>query len=418
MFRGYRTLFAPPGAVPLSLVVLVARFPSGMSSLAATMLVTALHGSYGRAGLGGAVVLAAIAVTGPYQARLVDRYGQTRVSVPAVLLATLGCAVTMAALYGHAPTWAYLLGCALSGVGPNTGSLARARWAYLHRGDEGALHTAYAYEGVVDELCYILGPVAAIGLATAVSPPAGYAAAVLLSLFGVLGLATQRRTEPPPANAPAPAPANAKAPAALRGRGLTMLVLVLAATGGVFGTMEITTVGFAQAHGDKAGAGLVLSCYALGSFLSGLAFGLWRPRGRSVVRMRWALAAMALSLAPLPLARTLPEVAAVLFVSGFTTAPTISTSMGMVRELVPPTRLTEGFTWTTTGLLVGVSAGTAAGGWAVDHLAPGAGYHVPAAAALLALLLSARLAPGRASHRQAAASPRSPERRQAGRPRS
>lgn len=388
MFRGYRTLFAPPGAVPLSLVVLVARFPSGMSSLAATMLVTALHGSYGRAGLGGAVVLAAVAVTGPYQARLVDRYGQTRVSVPAVLLATLGCTVTVAALYSHAPTWTYLLGCALSGVGPNTGSLARARWAYLHRGDEGTLHTAYAYEGVVDELCYILGPVAAIGLATAVSPPAGYVAAVLLSLVGVLGLATQRRTEPPPASV-APEPDRDSEP---RSRGLPWLVLVLAATGGVFGTMEITTVGFAQAHGDKAGAGLVLSCYALGSFLSGLGFGLWRPRGRSVVRMRWALAAMALSLAPLPLAHTLPEVAAMLFVSGFTTAPTISTSMGKVRELVPPARLTEGFTWTTTGLLIGISAGTAAGGWAVDHLAAGAGYHVPALAALLALLLSTRLA--------------------------
>lgn len=41
----------------------------------------------------------------------------------------------------------------------------------------------------------------------------------------------------------------------------------------------------------------------------------------------------------------------------------------------------------------GVSLGNTADGWVVDHLAPGPGYHVPAFAALLALLLSALVIP-------------------------
>ncbi|GAA4858673.1 MFS transporter [Kitasatospora terrestris] len=391
MFRGYRALFAPPGALPLTLIALFARFPAGMFSLAATMLVTSLHGSYSLAGLGGAVVLVTIAATGPRQARLVDRYGQSRVSVPAAVLSALGSCAVLAALTTHAPTWAYLLGCALSGVGPNTGSLARARWAHLHKGDEHTLHAAYAYEGVADEICFILGPVAVMGLVTAFSPLTAYAAANAIALLGSLALATQRRTEPPPA----PPAAAADRASALRSGGVAALVLVLVATGGVFGTMEITTVGFAQAHGQKTAASLVLSCYALGSCLSGIAFGLWRPRGRALTRLRWALAAMALSLTPLVFVRTLPQVAVVLFLAGFTTAPTMSTAMGMVGELVPEGKLTEGFTWTTTGLLVGISAGVAAGGWLVDHLAPGSGYRVPALAALLALALSLRLVPAR-----------------------
>ncbi|WP_051943196.1 MFS transporter [Streptacidiphilus rugosus] len=423
----YRALFAPRGAVGFSLAVLVARFPMGMFSLAATLLVTSLHRSYSLAGLGGAATLVAVAAAGPWQARLVDRYGQTRVSVPAVLLASLGGAGIVAALYGHAPVQVYLLACAVSGLGPNTGSLARARWARLHRGREAVLHTAYAYEGVADELCYILGPIAAMTLATGFSPLTAYLTASLLALTGILALATQRRTEPPPTRrAPDPAGAGRRAipliggsgrptvagrglgrlrrarpggvpggahPAggALRAEGMPALVVMLVAAGGVFGTMEITTIGFAQAHGHKAAASLVLSCYAFGSCLSGLAFGIWRPRGRPVVRLRWALAAMALTLAPLPFASSLPQLAAILLVAGLATAPTMSTSMGLVGELVPPEQLTEGFTWTTTGLLVGISAGTAAGGWLVDHAPPGTGYHVPAAAALLALACSVRL---------------------------
>ncbi|MEY9846765.1 MFS transporter [Streptacidiphilus sp. MAP5-3] len=385
----YRALFAPRGAKGFTAAVLVARFPVGMFSLAATLLVTSLHGSYSLAGLGGATVLVAIAVVGPWQARLVDRHGQARVSVPAVLLATLGGLGLVLTLRAHAPTWLYLACAALSGVGPNTGSLARARWSFLHRGNQAVLHTAYAYEGVVDELCYVLGPIAAMTLATSFSPLTAYLTASLLGLAGILALATQRRTEPPPGRTHEAA--RTRPGGALRAPGMPALVPMLMAAGCVFGTMEITTVGFAQSHGHKAEASLVLAAYALGSCLSGIAFGLWRPRGPAVVRLRWALVAMTVTLAPLPLDRSLWQVALNLLVAGFATAPTMSTSMGLVAELVPENRLTEGFTLTTTGLLIGVSAGTAAGGWTVDHLAPGAGYHVPAAAALVALLLSLRL---------------------------
>ncbi|SEM27546.1 MFS transporter [Streptacidiphilus jiangxiensis] len=383
----YRALFAPRGAVGFTLAVLVARFPVGMSSLAATLLVTSLHGSYSLAGLGGAAALVTVALAGPWQARLVDRYGQSRVAVPAAVLATLGGVGVLLALELRAPVGLYLLGCVVSGLGPNTGSLARARWAHLHRGDQAVLHTAYAYEGVVDELCFVLGPLAATALATGISPLTGYLTAGTLSLVGVLALAAQRRTEPPPAGPVAAAASGS----ALRAPGVAALVLMLTATGVVFGTMEITTIGFAQAHGHKAAAGLVLACYALGSALSGVLLGLWRPRGPAVVRLRWALAAMTATLAPLPLAGGLWTVGAILLVAGFATAPTMSTSMGLVAELVPPSRLTEGFTWTTTGLLVGISAGTAVGGRLVDHAPPGTGYHVPAVAALAALALSFRL---------------------------
>ncbi|MFD0331089.1 MFS transporter [Streptacidiphilus monticola] len=330
MFRGYRALFSPAGAVPFALAALLARFPMGMLSLAATLAVTSLHGSYTLAGLGGATSLATVAVAGPLQARLVDRHGQARVSVPAMLLAAAGSAGALLTIVQHAPTWLFVVACAAAGLGPNSGSLARARWAHLHKGDDATLHTAYAYEGVVDELCFVLGPLAVMGLAAAASPVAAYVIGVAVEVVGILTLAGQRRTEPPVAAAVGHLPGSA-----LRSPGMPALVLVLASTGLVFGAQEITTIGLAQSLGERGQAGWVLACYALGSCLSGLLLGLWRPRGSALARMRWSLAAMALSLSPLMLVHSLGAAAGVLFPAGFTTAPTMTTAMGFVRELVP-----------------------------------------------------------------------------------
>jgi predicted MFS family arabinose efflux permease len=66
--------------------------------------------------------------------------------------------------------------------------------------------------------------------------------------------------------------------------------------------------------------------------------------------------------------------------------------MGLVQRLTPPAQLNEGMTLAVTALLAGIAAGSATGGFAADH-APFAafGYLVPAAAATLALLLTAGL---------------------------
>jgi len=205
--------------------------------------------------------------------------------------------------------------------------------------------------------------------------------AELLLLVGTLSFCAQRRTEPPVQEA-----GTAARGSALASPGLRVLTGVLLAMGAMFGINEITTIGFADAHGHKAAASLVLGCYALGSMLSGLAFGIWKPKGSPSRRLLLCLLLMSVALTPLPFVDSLPLVAVVLLVAGLLTAPTMVTAMGLVRELVPAEKLTEGFSWVITGLLLGVSAGAAVGGWAVQHLGAGAGYRLPAAAAAAALL--------------------------------
>ena len=383
MFSSYRRLFAVPGGPAMIVTGLLARFPTGMVGVAAVFMITAARGSYALAGSLAATVLVVVALTGPQLSRLIDRHGQSRIAVPAQLVASAGAFTELLCVRFDAPGWTLFVGAACSGLGPNVGALSRARWATVLEGDEAALHSAYSFETVVDELCFVLGPLAATVLATAVFSSAGFLVAEALFLVGTLAFCAQRRTEPPVREAAAGSRGSA-----LASPGLRVLAGVLFAVGTMFGINEITTIGFADAHGHKAAASLVLGCYALGSLLAGLAFGVWRPNGSASRRLLLCLLLMSAALVPLAFAGDLPLVAVILLLAGLMTAPTMVTAMGLVRGLVPAERLTEGFSWLITGLLLGVSAGAALGGWAVQHLGAGAGYRLPAAAAGTALLIA------------------------------
>jgi MFS family permease len=91
---------------------------------------------------------------------------------------------------------------------------------------------------------------------------------------------------------------------------------------------------------------------------------------------------------PLQLAGNLPFLAVALFVAGLTVAPTMVSTMGLVEAHVPRSALTEGMTWTSTGLAVGVALGSSAAGWVVDVAGARAGYAVPGVAGVVAALVA------------------------------
>ncbi len=66
-----------------------------------------------------------------------------------------------------------------------------------------------------------------------------------------------------------------------------------------------------------------------------------------------------------------------MLVAGIATAPTLITSMALAQRLVPVAMLNEGMTVVLTGLVVGVSAGSAISGVAIEALGPTRAYVVP-----------------------------------------
>ncbi|MEU3372415.1 MFS transporter [Streptomyces sp. NPDC006660] len=379
----YRAIFSAPGALGFSAAGLLGRMPLSMMGIGVVTMISQLTGRYGLAGALSATLAMSAAVLGPQISRLVDRHGQRRVLRPATLVTVAAVGGLLVCAQRGAPDWTLFVFAAGAGCVPSVGSMVRARWAAIYRGDTQKLHTAYSWESIVDELCFILGPILSIGLCTAWFAEAGPLIAACFLVTGVLWLTAQRATEP----APHPHEQHTGR-TALGSRGLQVLVATFVATGAVFGSVDVVTVAFADEAGHKAMASLVLAVYALGSCLAGAVFGLLRLKGAASTRWLVGVCAMAVSMIPLQLAGNLPFLAVTLFVAGLFIAPTMVTTMALVEQHVPRSKLTEGMTWTGTGLAVGVALGSSAAGWVVDAAGAGAGYLVSGVSGTLAAVVA------------------------------
>ncbi|HZX39405.1 MAG TPA: MFS transporter [Streptomyces sp.] len=379
----YRAIFAAPGSKGFSAAGFFGRMPLSMMGIGIVTMISQLTGRYGLAGALSATLAMSAAVLGPQISRLVDRHGQAKVLRPATLASVAAVAGLLVCAQQGAPDWTLFVFSAAAGCVPSVGSMIRARWAEIYRGSPRELHTAYSWESIVDEVCFIFGPIISIGLSTAWFPEAGPLLAAAFLAVGVFWLTAQRATEP----VPHPREDHTGG-SALRSPGLQVLVATFVATGAIFGSVDVVTVAFAEEQGHKAAASLVLAVYALGSCLAGAVFGLLHLKGSASRRWLVGVCAMAVSMIPLQLAGSLPFLAVALFVAGLSIAPTMVTTMALIEAHVPRTNLTEGMTWTSTGLAVGVALGSSAAGWVVDASGAEAGYVVPAVAGALAAVVA------------------------------
>ncbi|MEU3340345.1 MFS transporter [Streptomyces sp. NPDC006668] len=367
----YRALFAAPGSKGFSAAGFVGRMPLSMMGIGVVTMISQISGRYGLAGALSATIALAAAAIGPQISRLVDQHGQRRVLRPATLVTLASATGLLLAAHFGWPDWVLFLCAAGVGSVPSLGAMIRARWAALYRGTP-QLHTAYSFESVVDEVCFIFGPIVSIGLSTVWFPEAGPLLAACFLAVGVFWLTAQRATEP------APHPREHQGGgSALRARGLQVLVATFVATGAIFGAVDVVTVAFADERGHKGAASVVLAVYAAGSCVAGIVFGLLRFAGPPQRRWLLGICAMAVSMIPLLLVGNLPFLAVALFVAGLSIAPTMITTMSLIEEHVPRAQLTEGMTWISTGLAVGVALGSSVAGWVIDAAGARAGYGVP-----------------------------------------
>jgi len=379
----YRAIFTAPGSRTFSAAGLVGRMPLSMLGIGIVTMISQLTGRYGLAGALSAALALSAAAFGPRVSRLVDRYGQRRVLRPVAAVSVSSVAGLLIAVRTGAPDWVYFVCMLGAGITPSMGAMVRARWSAIHRGAPELLHTAYSLESVVDEIVFIVGPILSIGLCTVWFAEAGPLLAGVFLTAGVVWLTALRRTEP----APHP-PGQTAGGSALLLPGMPVLAGVFVGTGAIFGAVDVITVAFADERGHKALSSLVLAAYALGSCLAGLVYGFLTPRGTTAGRFRVGMALMAVSMIPPLLVGNLWFLAGALFLSGLTIAPTMVTAMALVEQLVPRGRLTEGMTWTATGLTVGIAAGAALAGRVIDARGASAAFAVPMAAAVVAVAVA------------------------------
>ncbi|AVE03293.1 MFS transporter [Pseudomonas palleroniana] len=370
MANPYAELFQAPGSRAFVLAGMLARMPVSMTGIGLITMLSQVHGGYGLAGSVAAVFALATALCAPQVSRLVDRYGQGRVLPIAALIGGGALLLLLLCTYVQAPDWTLFVFAAFAGCMPNMSAMVRARWTALYRGQP-KLQTAFALESVLDEVCFIIGPPISVGLCVVVFPQAGPLVAALLLAVGVTTFVLQRATEPP-----------VHEHQSHHGRWLIaspsvlILMVLLLAMGVIVGVVDVVSVAFAQQQGQPGSASIVLSVYAIGSCLAGLAFGAFKRKAPLPRQFLLCGVATALSTLPLLLVSNIPGLALTVFVSGLFFAPTLIVSMALVEQIVPPSRLTEGMTWLITGLSIGVAMGAASSGWMIDHYGATRGFWV------------------------------------------
>jgi MFS family permease len=384
VFSTYRELFQAKGAKGFALAGLLARLPLPMTGIGIITMLSQITGSYGLAGAVAATFVLTYALMSPQISRLVDRHGQGRLLPAAAGLSVLGILLLLACSYWRLADWTLFVGAALAGFMPSMSAMVRARWTAIYRG-KAQLKTAYSLETVLDEVTFIAGPPISVGLSVAVLPQAGTLAAAVFLAIGVFALAVQVGTEPP---VEADAATGQDSTSVFRLADVRLLTLLMVAMGLIVGTVDIVSVAFAEQMDMPAAASVVLSCYAIGSCVAGLVFGVLKfdtPLHKLLLLGGLATAATTL---PLLVVGNIIGLAIAVLVAGLFFAPTMIVAMSLVERIVPESKLTEGMTWLLAGLNVGVAGGAAASGQVVDVWGAQAGFNVALAAGAAVLLVA------------------------------
>ncbi|MCT7373587.1 MFS transporter [Chelativorans salis] len=369
----YREIFEAPGAKGFAAAGFLARLPVAMTTMGIVAMLSQSHGEYWLAGAVSATFALTNAFVAPQVSRLVDRYGQSRVLTPATVVAVAAFSALLLATHFKWPYWTLFVSAFIAGVMPSMPAMVRARWTGLYHGTP-KLHTAFAFESVLDEVVYMAGSVLAIGLSVSLFPEAGPLASTLFLAVGTALFVGQRSTEPPVRPVEA-----ATSRSALRVPAVQIITFTLIAVGAIFGTAEVTVIAFSEELGQKGAASLILAGYAGGSLVVGLVFGTLKLKTSLGRQFLIANAVAMLTTLPLLWVNSIPLLALMLFLAGASISPTFITAFGLIERLVPSSHLTEGITWAMTGIFIGMALGSFISGYVIDAFGAQSGFWVSVA---------------------------------------
>ena len=341
-----------------------------------------ITGSYAKGGLASGAYAIALGLSNPALARVVDRRGQTLVLRLGAPLAAAAI-VVLAMLPDGAPLGAILAAAAVAGAAqPPVGACMRALWPVLLDSPD-RRHAAYSMEGALLEVVYICGPVVIVAGIGSWSTSVAMAACAAFLLVGDLAFAANpvSRTWRPHAGV------TRDLTGALRGPGVRVLIAVFVLCGLSVGAVEVAVPAALDATGHRELTGVMLGLWGVGSMIAGLAIGrlgaaVDPPRRLAVALAAWGLAHAAVGVSGEPAVLGL-----LLLVAGASIAPTFVSANGMLDDLAPAGTITEAFTWTSTGISMGIAAGAAIAGAVVDTASPAVAMAALGAGGVLAALV-------------------------------
>ena len=380
--RTYLEVLKLPGVARPALGVAVASVPIGALSLAMLLLVEASTKRYAVAGL---VVAALAAGTGCgilTQGRLMDRFGQPKVLITAVLIQFPALLMVVLALRAAGPPWLLALLTFIAGLGePQVGGALRALWPALT--PVSLRQTAVAWSSVILEASVLGGPL----LLTPVLTLAGAAGAILFCgccfAAGAILLSTSKA-----ARAWQAGPRDRVGIlGALASPGVRLLTAVAAVVGAAGGFAQFSAAALANSFGAPQRATWLYAALSAGSLIGTVGYGARRWRSQPIRRLASMAGSLSAILIVCAAAPSLAYLGLGLFFCGLLFGPLTVTCFALVAEHIPMGTEVSGFTTLIAGSLAANAAATATAGAITETAGPKTTLVLAAALATAAIPL-------------------------------
>lgn len=392
-----------PGALSMAAASIAGRLPRGMFPLACLIAVENATGSLALAS--GAAALLALGDAGTVQVKglLVDRFGRPAALGGAALLGVLATVAFLLALAGSVHV-GVLVSAFLIGVGtPPISASIKALWPRV--APPGRSAASYSVESLLQQLIFLVGPLAVSAVMVVFSAVVAVAAAACMLVVGTAAyiLATRGLAPVAPAaqsgsDAPVPGTSTATPRSPLRNPAVRLIAITILLQGALFGALPIVLLGAPSMQDRAELVGVVQGTMTLGGIIGTLAIARkasFRHYGRLHALLGLTLLAAAVAflgedlLAPV-------LIGAALFGAGIVVTPLSATAYELTGRSTTASRRTEAFALFSAAQAAGTALGSVLAGALGDADAYALLAFLPAA--LIAVVVVVVCAVSRRSH--------------------
>ena len=188
----YLEVLRTPGVARVALFATTGRLPFAIVPLSVVLLMREEGYHYGQIGAVVGAEALAVGVTAGFVGRLVDRVGRRQVILVTGAVTSLVLCAEAVGILSDAAVWLLVVLAALQGATiPPISASMRSLWSQLV--PEETLESAFAFDAIQLELVFVIGPLIAAGLATALSPAVGMFLCAGFYLVASLGSPRRRR---------------------------------------------------------------------------------------------------------------------------------------------------------------------------------------------------------------------------------
>lgn len=399
IFGGYGQLLKMKGTARYAIGAVIASMPFPMVGMCITISVQSIYGSYALAGTLSAVQAISVAILTPIFGRLIDSFGQTRVSVPIVGVWILAAISMMTGIQMHAPVWVLYLIAPFMAFIPPWGAMSRKRWTYLLKDAENSddkINRAFGLSSILDEAMWMIGNPLSSVLAV-ISGVLSFSVTGICVAIGAVMFLSVRYAEPPSQTElaqqagmtrkeyrAAQLEAAAKLDndessasgkrATIFSLGFIALCVTWFGLGAFQSASGLSVIAFAREQGIQSYTGFVFACFSGSALIGATIYGaknwtipLWK-------RFYFCIVVVAVGMGTFMFAKNIGVIIITYLIIGLCQSPTWINGNQILLHIVPASRFTEAAAIMGAMNSVGGSVGNAITGVFIDRYGSFGGF--------------------------------------------